>query len=375
MKIKNLFDTITERETHQFNFDEFYEPKANLEIETPNGLQKIVGMIIKKDNILNVETTIGNLQIAAKHKIKTDKFVEASELKVGDVLYNTNTQTEAKILNITTGPEETVYDVAVDSEHEYLDAQGFLHHNTYGTKQTLTKILGPASEGAAGKWIFKTGEKASAFGVYKNLLLNKHKIVVYDDSDSIWRDKDIINMLKAATADDGERYISWGSGATANVDLMNSQARQDYEDEYISELIEDPNTKMKPPSKFLFEGQFINISNLPGSAFQSGDLEAIASRSIFINVHLAERDVLRRIATIMEYDGDSEEDIKEILDVIAPNGSDALEGKGNYSGNIQYITPEDALKHKTINMRTANIAKALKRGGAKDWKRMSALYS
>ncbi len=247
---------------------------------------------------------------------------------------------------------------------------------TYGTKQTLTQLLGPASEGLAGKWIFKTGEKASAFGVYKTLLLNKHKVVVFDDSDSIWRDKDIINMLKAATADDGDRYISWGSGAAANVDLMSSQSRQDYEDEYISELLEDPNTKMKPPSRFLFEGQFINISNLPGSAFASGDLEAIASRSLFIDLKLAERDVLRRIATLMGYDGDSEEEIKEILDVIAPpSGSDAITGKGKYAGQIQYMTPDDAQKNKTINMRTANIARALRDGKAKDWKRMAGLYS
>lgn len=246
---------------------------------------------------------------------------------------------------------------------------------TYGTKQTLTKFLGPASEGLSGKWIFKTGEKASAFGVYKTLLLNKHKVVVYDDSDSIWRDKDIIGMLKAATADDGDRYVSWGSGAAANVDLMSSQARKDYEDEYISELIEDPNTRMKPPSKFLFEGQFINISNLPGSAFSKGDLEAIASRSLFFDLKLAERDVLRRIDTLMTFAGDSEEERIEILDVIAPNGSDAITGKGRYSGQIHYMTPEEAQKNKTINMRTANIAKALRRGKAKDWKRMASLYS
>lgn len=247
---------------------------------------------------------------------------------------------------------------------------------TYGTKQTLTKLLGPAAEGLAGKWIFKTGEKASAFGVYKTLLLNKHKIVVFDDSDSIWRDKDIINMIKAATADDGDRFISWGSGAAANVDLMSSQSRKDYEDEYISELLEDPNTKMKPPSRFLFEGQFINISNLPGTAFASGDLEAIASRSLFIDVKLAERDVLRRIATLMEFDGDSEQEIKEILDVIAPpSGSDAITGTGAYSGKVEYMTPADAQKNKTINMRTANIARALRQGKAKDWARMAGLYS
>ncbi len=39
------------------------------------------------------------------------------------------------------------------------------------------------------------------------------------------------------------------------------------------------------------------------------------------------------------------------------------------------MTAAEARKNKSINMRTANIAKALRNGGAKDWKRMAGLFS
>ncbi len=250
---------------------------------------------------------------------------------------------------------------------------------TYNVKANLNTILGGQMDGLAGKWVFKTGVRASAFGFYKTILLNKKKIVVYDDSDSIWKDQFIPNMLKSVCSDDGDRWVENGTGATVNVDLMSSQARKDEEDEYISELIEDPGTKRKPPSKFLFEGGFINISNLPGTFFSKGDAAAVASRSIFIDVHLAQKDTLRRMATIMEFDGDSPEEIAEYLNILAKDGAEAILGTGRYSpenyGEIRYMTGEEARKNKKLSMRSVNILKALKFGGAKNWEKMAMLYS
>jgi len=74
----------------------------------------------------------------------------------------------------------------------------------------------------------------------------------FDDSDSIWGDKDIINMMKIVTSDSGERRLSWSSGAVAQTALMGRQEREAYEQDYIMDLMEDPNTKMKAPSSFNF---------------------------------------------------------------------------------------------------------------------------
>ena len=102
---------------------------------------------------------------------------------------------------------------------------------------------------------------------------------------------------------------------------------------------------------------------------------AIKSRSIFIDLYLAQRDVLRRMATIMEFEGDSEEEIKEILEAIDENAMDALAGKGTYGGEIKYVTADIARKNKALNMRTVGITRALRKSGHPDWRRMANLYS
>jgi len=250
---------------------------------------------------------------------------------------------------------------------------------TYGTKQVLTKQFGPPIDGPSGQWVIKTGESTSMFGIYKTFLTNRDKIIVYDDSDDIWKNDSIIQFLKAATADLKPRVLTYGKGSAANIDMMSPEAAGQYIEDYLDALAEDPNTRMKPPSRFTFTGQFINISNLKGEFFAKGGQEAVASRSIMIDLHLAERDVLRRIATLLALDGETPESIKELLDAMAQNGADAIDGVGRYSpgvlGEIKYITPEEARKNKKLSMRTANISRAFRDAGIKDWHRMAGLYA
>jgi len=246
---------------------------------------------------------------------------------------------------------------------------------TYGVKQVLTQELGPFGEGPDGKWAYYMGLKASAFGLYKILLLNKKKLIVFDDSDSIWADKDMVDMMKGAMADDGERPMTWGTGATANVALMDKYERQQYENKYIESMTEDPNTKLKPPSKFDFEGQIIIISNMPTKKFSEGTLAPIMSRSIFIDLWLAQRDVLRRMATISALQGEPEDQTMRLLKMLEPDASDALEGKGKYGGEVKYITREYARSRKELNMRSLGIARALDNAGVKNLERMVGLYA
>ena len=242
---------------------------------------------------------------------------------------------------------------------------------TYGAKQVLTQELGPYGEGPDSKWAFYEGLKTSGFGLFKLLLLNKKKVIVFDDSDSIWGDKDIINMMKIVTSDSGDRTISWSSNSTTPVALMSKSEREEYEMTYIAELMEDPNTKMKAPSSFNFEGQMINISNMAADKFD----DAIKSRAIFINVYLAQRDVIRRMYTIKKLQGLSDEKIKFLLELIDPDAVDAIEGRGKYGGEIKYVTPEDARKNKHMNMRTLDIAEALVDADVKNLKHMVSMYA
>jgi len=243
---------------------------------------------------------------------------------------------------------------------------------THGVKEVLNTKLGTMQEGPMGKWMYYEGLRTSAAGLYKTLLLNRDKLIVFDDSDSIWQSTDTENLMKIVTSDSSDgRFLSQNTNAFANVALMSKAEREEYIEDYIMNIMEDPNSKMKPPSTFEFTGSMINISNMKPEKFDG----AIKSRSIFINVYLAERDLLRRIATIMDYDGESKEDIKEVLDALAENGSDALTGKGRYAGKVTYLTKVDARKHKEINMRSAKMALAFKKAGLTDWSRLSGMYA
>ena len=242
---------------------------------------------------------------------------------------------------------------------------------SFGVKQTLTSMLGPFDEGPNGKWMYYEGMKASPLGLYLIFLLNKDKLVVFDDSDSIWQNEVTINMMKIATADDGDRTLSWVSPKTANVALMTKEEREAYEEEFRLAMMEDPNTTMKPPSSFNFKGSVINISNRPADKFD----KAIKSRAIFIDLYLAERDVVRRMYTIKQMQGLEHDRILRLLKALVPDAEDALAGKGRYAGEVKYITPEDARKKKTLNMRSLNIVEALEDSGVPDWERMGALYA
>ena len=241
---------------------------------------------------------------------------------------------------------------------------------TFGIKATLTEMFGSYQEGPEGKWAYYEGMKGSGFGFYMTFLMNKKKIVVIDDSDSIWH-KGNLNFMKIITSDSGDRAPTWAGPSTANVALMSEQEREIYELQWLEAVMDDPNSTFKPPSKFNFEGQFINISNLKGEDFDS----AIKSRSIFIDVYLAKRDVIRRMATIMEFEGSDQEEIMEVLTAIDPLAQDALNGTGRYSEQPQYMTPEEARKNKQMNMRSVGITKALRRAGFPGWQRAAALYS
>lgn len=372
-----IFKKISEKEDHTFVPDIPYSPKTKFQIETSNGYKDVLTMITKEDYLVDIAVNIDGTEyvtnVSEKHRIQKDNglFEFVYNLKIGDVLKNSNGSAAITKI-IKSENKETVFDITVDDKKsEYQDSNGFTHHNTFGIKKVLTEILGEYGEGPRGKWAFYEGLNTSGFGLYKLLMLNKRKLIVFDDSDSIWKDKDMINMMKIVTSDSGDRTISWTSGATANVALMSKSQREDYEQEYIQEIMNDPNTKMKPPSSFNFEGQMINISNLPASKFDN----AIKSRAIFINVYLAQRDVLRRMATIKKLQGASDAKIEKLLTMLDPDAMDALKGIGKYGGEVKYVTPEIARKNKIMNMRSLDIAEALLDANVKNIDHMVSMYA
>jgi hypothetical protein len=115
--------------------------------------------------------------------------------------------------------------------------------------------------------------RSTAAGMFITLFQNSNKIVVFDDCDSIFKDADAVNMLKAALDSYDTRRISY----------ITSKPLKDEHGDPI-------------PSTFEFTGKVIFISNISQSALD----EAIKSRSFVADIALTTQQMFERIESLMQ---------------------------------------------------------------------------
>ena len=114
--------------------------------------------------------------------------------------------------------------------------------------------------------------RATPAGLFITLYENSDKIIVLDDCDSIFRDDDAVNILKAALDSYDTRKISYISTKTLK-------------DEFGGEV----------PRHFEFTGRIIFISNIDQSKLD----EAIRSRSFVSDVELTTDQMFTRMGQLM----------------------------------------------------------------------------
>jgi hypothetical protein len=162
---------------------------------------------------------------------------------------------------------------------------------------------------------------------------------------------------------------------TANMVGMSIDAIEDYSREVDMAIADGgrigPGKKdVNLPSKFKFTGGMIFISNMKASEIEG----AIMSRSIFVDVYLAQQDVVKRIRTIAKAQASSmgltAEEADEIVDALS-SGS----GAQGSDVEITYMTPEYARKTKQITVRAYQLAAILKKSGLARWQELSQLYA
>ena len=110
--------------------------------------------------------------------------------------------------------------------------------------------------------------RSTAAGLYIALYENKDKILVIDDCDSVFRNEEAVNILKSALDSYEVREISW----------------------LVGRPISAPSGQ-KIPTKFVFNGGVIFISNLPQKKIDY----AIKSRSFVVEVALSPEDMIARM--------------------------------------------------------------------------------
>ncbi len=220
-----------------------------------------------------------------------------------------------------------------------------------GTGKTFTIMKTVNDMGMVkGKDYVKLSGKASPIEIYKTLFMYRDSgLVIFDDLDSMWRNEDATNILKAALDTSPVREISWVSNQTVNVSKMDDARKEvlfkqidaqlngdvappppeedeeDMDDPDADETIKkrkkkkkdeppptDP-TKIKYPSTFDFKGRVVFISNLKKEDFDT----AIMSRSAKINMDLSPSQILDRMRKILPTLGGTDvsvEQKEELLD-------------------------------------------------------------
>jgi hypothetical protein len=219
---------------------------------------------------------------------------------------------------------------------------------TYHIEKTLESMFG-SPDGPNARWRHYKGAKLSVFGLYNALYQNRTDMtIVFDDSDSVWKDAHAVNILKSALDTYEKRKLSWTSKATFPVQNLTPEERLEYEMKVDGELLDpDSLSAVKLPSEFIFTSRVIFISNLPPNKIDS----AIQSRSLFIDVNLTRESVILRIKSILKviHLDVSDEEKFAIVDALSENSS-------------------------TLTMRAVEAAMAIKKAGINDWERLVSQY-
>jgi hypothetical protein len=264
---------------------------------------------------------------------------------------------------------------------------GKTFHITEGPR-SLKALLG--SEGK--KWTYHSGTKASPLSFYKTLFEERDKIIVFDEADALLKHSEIVMMLKPILDTSGANMAEYGIGtynmvgkSVQEIEKFSSEVQQAIQNGAISvrgktKRLFDPlvGDKLQPnmsdqdvmlPSKFPFTGGMIFISNMKSEQIEG----AIMSRSIFVDVYLAEQDILKRVKSIGYHLAKNslsitEDKVDNVLEALGDSGS----GKEH---KINYMTPEHARKGKEITVRALQLGLILQESGLTRWKDLVALYA
>jgi len=131
--------------------------------------------------------------------------------------------------------------------------------------------------------------------LYATLFLHNGEFIMFDDTDSLWKDPEAANILKAALDDKKERLVSWNSEKCFKVE-RGMEGNQE-------ELMAEFETTGMYPNRFFFTGRIVFISNMYKDKFD----KAVLARVPFIELNLKPKDIyqlIHRLGPTLEYPGD-----------------------------------------------------------------------
>lgn len=131
--------------------------------------------------------------------------------------------------------------------------------------------------------------KSTPTNLYTSLhdFKNPGQLIIMDDCDSVFKDPDMINLLKAAFDSSDERWVTWG---TAVAIPMSSDLAEECDDA----VYDDAKNKWYYPKEFLYEGGGIIITN-----YSAGQIDtAIRNRALICDLNFTVQEILGLIRNI-----------------------------------------------------------------------------
>ena len=156
---------------------------------------------------------------------------------------------------------------------------------TYRVKQILR---GTGKEMGDGYELLKG--KITPTALYTTLHDNKEpgQIMLMDDCDSVFKDPDAINLLKAAYDSSDERWVTWGISSPIPMPEDLAMACDDA-------VYNESKNRWEYPKKFLYEGSGIIITN-----YNAGQIDtAIRNRALICDLSFTTEEVLGLIRGLM----------------------------------------------------------------------------
>jgi hypothetical protein len=194
-----------------------------------------------------------------------------------------------------------------------------------GLKDVDKSEIGLVISEAAQRSSFKVVKGySSPKGLFRTLYENRNRLVIFDDCDSILKNDDAVNILKAALDSYDERIVTWNAESFGESDL---------------------------PKSFEFTGAVIFISNMSMRKIP----QAIISRSAPADVSMTRSEIITRMRQIVS-DGDFMPDVPMEIK------TEALDFIASHINNPQV---------KTMNLRTLIGVVTNRRCKPGSWERLS----
>ena len=239
--------------------------KPNFTMEIPGSIVNILDDIV---DFINGDFQVNEAKKEPSVKVSSEEDVQLKSIKVNKSVFDQDIDVFESIKLFTA---QVAYKVSNGLVISGLGGLG----KTTEVESTLEEVRSD---------YVKYAGDASVAGLYEALFINRHKLILFDDIDSILDDKIAVNLLKAVLDTKSKREVSRALKTHFDSEGMTDQ-----------EIWDKYTQSKKLPKKFVFDGRIIFITNRPGDSLD----ESFMTRNLFVDVDPDKDQIIDRIYKIM----------------------------------------------------------------------------